>query len=218
MNKKLQLFSVTLVLASLALSAHADTGISATYIYIDNKGSAAWYDLQAASGLGDFNGNDFGGFTSSDTFTISGSEVNTWKNDGDDITTATLFYRIYRQGTAAPEFNTTSIGHTQNQPFTDAGGNYYSNPGDQKWAQIGSTPNILSGLNQSGTYVIEVYNTAHGQKGEMNWDLYANNGGANYTATFEFTADASSVPEPAAMAMFAVGAGLVFLVRQRRRR
>lgn len=198
----------------------AASGISTTYVNINNKGSAAWYDLQAATGLNDFNNYDFGSFTSGDTFSISGSEVNIWKNGDDDIYAANVYYRIYLQSGGTPGFTSGPITWTANATYVDAGGITYSTSGDQKWAQLGSTVNLLSGLAQSGTYVIEVYNTASGYltyDHGTTWTLYANNGGSNYKATFEYAADEpSSVPEPAAMGLFVVGFGLVFLARQRR--
>ena len=79
MRKKELLALVVLCFAISAVRIMAASGISTTYININNKGSAAWYDLQSTTGLNDFNNYDFGSFTSSDTFSISGSEVNIWK-------------------------------------------------------------------------------------------------------------------------------------------
>ena len=212
--RKQCLFSMVVFIAAAVLCrTWGETGIDSTFIQINNKGSTAWYDLQKASYLNDFNGYDFGSFTSGDTFLISGSEANTFKNTGGDVTGTYLYYRIYLQGAGAPGFSSAFAGWTANAPYQDASGNTYSAGGDQKWAQIASTPNILSGLAQSGTYVVEVYTMATSNEG----DRYASNGGSNYKATFEYTADEpSSVPEPAAMGLFVVGFGLVFLARQRR--
>ena len=220
MSKKELLVLVVFCFAVCAVRTMAGSGITTTYININNQGSSAWYDLQAATGLTDFNNYDFGSFTSSDTFSISGSEVNIWKNGDDEIYAANVYYRIYLQSGGTPGFTSGPITWTASATYVDAGGITYSTAGDEKWAQLGSAVNILNGLAQSGTYVIEVRNTASGWLAGnhgFTWTLDASNGGANYSATFEYTADEpSAVPEPAAMGLFVVGFGLVFLARQRR--
>lgn len=219
MSTRRILISCLVLSLFVTATSWAGSGIFATYVYINNKGGLAWYDLQEATALDDFNGYNFGSFTSADTFQIAGSEVNIWKNDHDEIYAATLYYRIYRQGSGEPAFTPDSIGWTASASYVDAAGITRSGSGDEKWAQLNSTQNILSGLGQSGTYVIEMYNTASGwldNNHAVTWTLDANNGTANYKATFDYTADASSVPEPASMSIFVIGGGLALLARRRR--
>lgn len=128
------------------------------------------------NGAGEFQNFDFGTFTSSETFQITGYDVKTWKSSGGDVTGCEYFYVIYPTGQ-----------RPSSPTFSSLGGKWLENLGDgnQKWGNDGLSVDLLSGLQSGGTYTIEVYGQVSGT-GDPNGFQYDNNGGANFTATFTF--------------------------------
>ncbi len=158
-----------------------------------------------------FDGHGLGTYTVGDSLLLSGAELLTWKSDGGDVTSAFVSYNVHLNSASAGTFNTVNVSWTSNSPLNDAAGNTFSGSGDQKWANINLTPDLMSGLG-AGSYEVEVYFMATTNEG----DRYSNNGGSNYVATFDVNAAPSGVPEPAALLM--AFAGLLSLVAFSRRR
>lgn len=191
----------TLALASLVQVASAGSGIWGSFAqFTVNGGGAQWFDMGYASALADFNSYNFGTFDLSlgNTLVLSGGEINTYKNGADDITGANLYWRVW-SGTPGGSFTTDALGFTADQPFNNAAGDATANAGDQKWAQLASTPDVLQGLTP-GSYTLEIYYDApFSISGVPQTPHYANNGGANFQATFQV------VPEPTSLALAGLG-------------
>lgn len=149
----------------------------------------------------------------SSTLVLSGAELNTFKSSGGDVTAAEIQYRVYEQGQTPGAFNAVGINFTANATFNDAASNTYSNTGDQKWASIVSTPNLLSGITEPlipTVYEVEVYLRAFTNEG----DRFSNAGGSNYTASFNV------IPEPSSIVMLSLtglAAGGLALLKRRKR-
>jgi hypothetical protein len=120
--------------------------------------------------------------------TLNGGEVKTYKNNGTDIWSARLYYRVYP--TDSPSGSFTAV----NLPFTEN----LTNPGDQKWATSSATIDLLNGLSD-GNYTLEIYYEASTNNVDAPATIYDNNGGANYNATFTV---ASAPPLTDARAMW----------------
>ena len=210
-----------LLAASLAFtSLNAETGIFGSYVAVNaNSSGDTFYGAQQPGGnfLTAFEGLDLGTFnvTEGDTLVLSGGEVLTFKNAGagDNVTGAEIQYRINR--VTAPSdigsFSAIGINFTANASFNDAAGNNFSGGGDQKWANISSTADLLSGLDVGTVaspieYEVEVYFRAFTSLG----DRFSSDSGNNYTATFTL------VPEPSAFALLAGLFGLGFVAMNRR--
>lgn len=165
----LYLFILLALLPNISFSQNA--GIFQTYIVINNGASDSWYAGGINSdGAASFNGQNLGSFSNSSTLLIKGGEIKTYKNNGGDVTGAYLYYRVYKQGNSPGLFNELSL------PFAEN----LSTPGDQKWQKIDYDVNLLSSVNETGNWVIEVF-----WKITTNIeDMYDSNLGANYTATF----------------------------------
>jgi hypothetical protein len=211
MIKKFLIALTTLL--SAAVMSHAATGCFGSYIGINaNGGGNVFYGCQqpGPTNLTAFDTHSFGTFTLGQTLVISGGELETFKNGASDVTGAVLNWKVNEltpsnvPGTFAP----ISLGFTANATFADAAGNSFAGAGDQKWAEIASTPNVLAGLTP-GTYNLEVYfNSTTAADG----DQYSNNGNNNFKATF------TVVPEPSTVSLL-VGSsvmGGLFLLRKRR--
>jgi len=125
-------------------------------------------------------------------------------------TGASVYYAIYADGATAAGFIETSISWSANSPFNDAAGNAFTNGGNQNWANIDSTPDVLSGR-PAGNYNLAIYFTASTNEGTV----YSSNGGNNYVASFS-VASASSVPEPAACLLLIAGIIPLALLRRRK--
>lgn len=165
MRKIYSLFFI--LFAFVSYSAQA-TGIFESYAVLKiNGGVNTYYDLQASTTNLDFNGLDLGTFTNGQTLVFVGGENKTWKNDGGDVTSGRIYYRVYT-GTPSGSFSNISFNWIQ-----DLGN------GDQKWGATTGTTDVLAGL-PNGVYTLEVYTEADTNLGAR----YSNNGGANYKATF----------------------------------
>jgi len=154
--------------------------------------NGGYYDCQLDGLSPNFQNTFFGRYTSAGTITVNFAEVLTFKNAASNVCTATMRYRVYRTCDTAPAFSSLALSFCCNFGGTDCSGGAcgpdVSNTGDQKWRAVpSSTLNLLSGLTQSGMYVIEVYFEATGDdSGGCTNTKFSSNGGANYRAYFEY--------------------------------
>jgi hypothetical protein len=184
-------YSTLVTLLSLfTLNTHAAWDIWQSYVVIDRgtgnefyaggknaDGSTQWETTAAP-----FYSN-LGRYTSTGTLTLKGGETKTFKNGGSDVCEGELYYRVYRNCDAPGSFSMITL------PFSaNLGG------GDQRWQTLSATANLLNGLTQSGTYVVEVYwrqkghNSVAGACSEFAFDSASGN---NFKAYFEFNTNDS---------------------------
>jgi len=204
---------LTVALVTLIVPiALAGTGTFGSYIGIDTGGGNSWYGANqpGPATLTGFDGEDLGDFTVGDSLLISGGEILTWKSDGGDVWGGGLYYAVHTSGTAAGSFTSIELNWTANAPFNDAAGNSFSGGSDQKWSNINSTPDVLSGLG-AGDYDLSVYLVASTNEGTRT----DNNGGSNYVANFSVAA-VPGVPEPATYMLFVIGVIPLLLGRRRK--
>lgn len=168
LKKIFLLFTFVSVFATQWVMANAD--FYETYLSISlNGGSESYY------GTGGMNPN-FNGATlgSANTLVIKNRGVNTWNDNGSDVSSARLYYRVFRQGTSAPGFTLVTL------PQNGGAGN-------NKFWNV-NTPDIdlLSGLSgpANSTFVVEIYWEASTNGVNVASTIYNSNGGANYIATF----------------------------------
>ncbi|MBN1268016.1 MAG: hypothetical protein JXB04_00370 [Kiritimatiellae bacterium] len=206
--------------------AFGAAGIIRTYVQIDNGSAATWYDCYFNDfnpSTTDFDGLNLGTFTEGDTLTLSGGEVGTY-DDGpggwDDTTGAAIFYRVYAQGSTPGAFTQLGLGWTSDSPYNDASGQQYTGAGDQKWAQIASTPSLLLGLSGDGVYYVEFYHEGYFQwgGGAGTWTETQNNGGSYFQGyfTYDDLDEDGAIPEPGSISVAMMGAVLVMAFRHRR--
>lgn len=149
-------------------------------------------------GSTNFHGSDLGTFNVNDSLFIWG-EQKSFKNDGTDVTAHTLHYQV----TSGPDV--INSGNFNMGFGQDLGG------GDQMWrsAFVGSTDsaNVLAGLGV-GNYQLEVWSSITTNGVNADTQIFNNNGGTNYNATFNV------IPEPTTALLAAFGA--LALLRRRR--
>ena len=74
-------FILTIFLSLFVFQSSYTQGIYESYIIMDvNSGGNTYYDLNATTGNGDFNGNNFGVFSTGNTLYLKGFEHKVWEN------------------------------------------------------------------------------------------------------------------------------------------
>jgi hypothetical protein len=125
----------------------------------------------------DFDGMNLGNFSSTSSLYFKSGQLFTWKHNGGDILSSTMYYRFYHESETPGAFN------EQDLPF------------DNEWIENDTTFQLWwnSGENQTdinlletgildGTHYIEVYFTAETTDSEIiTWDNNENNFIANFT-------------------------------------
>lgn len=165
----------------LSYASFSQSVIYESYAILDINGAGnVFYDLNFATANPDFNGANLGTFTPSNSLILNGAENKTQKCGPDNILNGWLNYRIYLISGTAPAFSSNEI--LYNMDLTGAG------PGclNQRWLSSGASIDVLNGL-ASGDYYLEVYTHADVDTDSDNildYTIYANNGAANYLATF----------------------------------
>ena len=171
-------------------SAPGNTPATLTINTYDTSG-----DLAAGTvNLGTFN------LATSDSLTLDGGEVLTYKNGSDNFTGANLFYTIDNGS-----FTTAPLAFNQDDLASSAGSD------NQRWYTDTDAVNLLSGLS-NGTYTLDVYYNATDNYGSGTYVPVDNNGGPNYNATF------TVVPEPSTIMMLLGSSlfGSFYLLRRKR--
>jgi len=129
--------------------------------------NGGYYDCQLDGLSPNFHNNYFGRFSTGGSLVINFAEMLTFKNGSSNACGGNLHYRVYRSCDTAPSFSSLALTFCCSQGGTDCSGGAcgpdINNPGDQKWRGVpGATVNVISGLNQPGTYIFEVYFDATG--------------------------------------------------------
>ena len=177
----IRLLLTAFFLVSSSIYLNAQSGIDESYVILNtNGGGNIYYDLQASTGNQDFQGANLGTLNSGNTLILNGAQNKVSKCPGDNITQCFLFYRIYKIGEVAPSYSSTGILFNSN-----VSGAICSGGQNQIWQSIGANINVLNGL-CPGNYNLEVFTNADFSfnYGSNFSTHYANNGGANYKATF----------------------------------
>jgi len=159
----------TILFSLFVFQSSYSQGIYESYIIMDvNTGGNTYYDLNATTGNGDFNGNNFGVFSTGNTLFLKGFEHKVWEN-GCSFDYSRLYYKIEESSDDSQSFSMLAsvyAGHL--------GGN------NHKWDITNANINILNGL-EPGNYKITVYGEADTSCQDPVFD---NNVGSNYIATF----------------------------------
>lgn len=189
----------------LTVDASTSDAVAAAITYYDLDGTTNTRFLPTS--LGASINTDQGG-----TLLLAGGNGKTWQAPADVAQNLNLFYRVFETGTAAasrPVFSSYNLIY-QNQWTSNGDINKY-------WASTSSPGNVnlLTGLT-AGTidtpknYTIEFYGSSYMTYTGGNFTAYDNNGGNNYTTSFQL------VPEPSIASLLTLS--IVGAIMQRRRR
>jgi hypothetical protein len=159
----------TILFSLFVFQSSYSQGIYESYIIMDvNTGGNTYYDLNATTGNGDFNGNNFGVFSTGNTLFLKGFEHKVWEN-GCSFDYSRLYYKVEESSDDSQSFSMLASVY--------AG---YLGGNDHKWDITNENINILNGL-EPGNYKITVYGEADTSCQDPVFD---NNVGSNYIATF----------------------------------
>ncbi|MDC0870682.1 hypothetical protein OAP87_04910, partial [Flavobacteriaceae bacterium] len=162
-------FILTIFLSLFVFQSSYTQGIYESYIIMDvNSGGNTYYDLNATTGNGDFNGNNFGVFSTGNTLYLKGFEHKVWES-GCSFDYSRLFYKVEESSNNSASYSMLA------GVYSDwLGGN------NHKWLNNTANVNLLDGL-APGNYKITVYGEADTSCQEP---VYDSNLGSNYVATF----------------------------------
>ena len=177
-----------LALSFLPLSSHASWDIWQSYVIIDSgSGNQYLAGGQNADGASAFDGAHLGHFLASNTLTLNGGELKTYKNGGSNVCGGHLQYRVWLIGEGAGSFSAVNLNYA-----SELGG------GNQKWDETGAAIDLLSGLSTPGDYFLEVYWDASGSEydpggcGEIKYD---SDSGNNFQAIFTIITEGCMDPD-----------------------
>jgi hypothetical protein len=180
-----------------ALSLNAATGFFGNTFVVAN--SSTFYettDNTANPQLSD----GFGSLAEGGTFTIQGFEFNTFEDNGSEITEMNMVWTV-------DDFATTNQIQITSAPAKDGNNRF--------WQITTSTQNLLNnngvGALAEGAYTFQAYFEGFTNGVNTDGNIFLNNGGDNYSASF------TVVPEPGTYALIAGMFGLAFVALKRRR-
>lgn len=168
-----------LLLTGLANPAQADSRFFKNYIVINGKYYYTITDGTDKSNPSFTTAGNLGSFDRGSGKLTLGGESNTFNDNGDDIGSSQLYYRVYPEGKQGGSFAPLALG------YNGGGGNY------KKWVNTTTNPNLLTATSGQGRYVLEVYFQAHGtynnSGGQGEFNIFDGTEKAPYTATFDVT-------------------------------
>ncbi|MCB0076427.1 MAG: hypothetical protein KDD73_03315 [Anaerolineales bacterium] len=132
-------------------SAMAGYGLWAYYVIINPNAVGTTYYGNDPSCLDPcpnppFNGTNLGAYASSSTLVLEGGEAKTWETAPDDVTSVTMYYRVYLNTETPPAYSAVPLTNE-----TYIGGN------DTKWDRTDLTVDLLANISVTGSYNVDVY-------------------------------------------------------------
>ncbi len=196
MKTKTLCFVAILVAGSVLLpAARAATGFFGNTFFVGDGGT--FYDVgSTATGNPDFSAG-LGDLTQGDSFTVGGFELNTFEDNGSEITHMNMFWTV------------DAFSNVHSVQIFPAPGKVGNN---RFWQITSGTQNLLdnNGVGElaAGNYTLQIYFEGYTNGNDTPGNIFLNNGGANYSASF------TVVPEPSISLLGALG--VLGLLRRRR--
>ncbi len=179
--KKKWLCWIMAVFFSGSVPVFAQTNsITESYAFLRVNGSNLTLDMQATTSLQDLNGLNLGTFAiGTHSLVVRGGQQRTSKCSGGTVTASRFLWRVWATASGpSGAFTTIDLTTVIDEPG-GCGGN-------QSWQSTSGTYDLIGNL-MPGNYTLEAYTAADGSPS----NLIANNGGANYRATFTVAVDSS---------------------------
>jgi hypothetical protein len=191
---------ILITLGSLSLLSSflsAATGFFGNSYVVADGGT--FYQAVGNDGVNPQLSSGFGQLSEGGTFNIEGLELNTFEDNGSEITHMNLFWTVD---------GFTNTHQIQITPAPAKVGN------DRFWQITSGTQNLLdnNGVGQltQGNYTFQAYFEGFTNGVNTPGNIFLNNGGSNYSAAFEV------VPEPSSYALLAGFLALAWVAVRRR--
>lgn len=176
--KRILLLSLTAWLCSAQLTYGAFT-IAQTAIQVEVNGvNTSYAGSSNPDALTVFNSTHIGSFNSSSSLLLQGGFVRATVSGSSQMCGGNLHYRIYLQGTAPGAFQTINFTSFSNLSATS-----------KSWSTTDAGISILNGITMPGVYYIDTYwtSTGHATTNACTTTFTENNGGAFFTASFDYS-------------------------------
>ena len=180
----------------IAFSVRADFGIWASAVYINTNGTSQFYSTQLLNDPNSIStinfGSNLGTFqANSNTLSILGAELKTFRSDGGNVCGGNVYFTVYPVGARPVTPTFTGIGlnflcDCNGGNFNTCGGGTCTDGRDQKWQRMDQA-NDLTQL-AVGDYTLELYyeisgNASTNTCNEFRYDSdFSNNYKANFSS------------------------------------
>lgn len=198
MKKYILLFSLFLI---GTISARADFGIWASAVYINTNGTSQFYSTQLLNdpnSIGTVNfGSNLGTFqANTNTLSILGAELKTFRSDGGNVCGGNIYFTVYPVGArpGSPTFNAIGMNFLcdcNGGNFNSCGGGTCTDGRDQKWQRIDQATDLTQLA--VGDYTLELYYEISGNASPNSCteSRFDSDFGNNYKANFSITSNLS---------------------------
>lgn len=200
MNKIIRLLALAIIITS---SSQAATGFFGDiFLIAGTPSTTTFYRMTGANdGVNPQYSAGFGSLLQNGTFQIKGFEINTFQDNGSNVTHMNMFWSIDNFATS----NQITL-----TPATSTSGN------NKFWQISSSTQNLLTNSGRVstlsvGSYEFRAYFEGYSNAVNTAGNIFENNGGANYVTSFNV-----AVPEPSSASLISLGAAGLLALRRRR--
>lgn len=152
-----------------------------TALIAANGGTDVSYDINNAPNTRPFNKANLGSFDiNTGKLLLNGGTATTTENGGNNISSLTLYYRVFQPSAGGGAFSPVAL--SQTGIVTNTNGTR-----TRTFSLNGAAQNLLANLNTATNYNVELYVQASGTNNGSPFNITDDNSGSNYVATFTVT-------------------------------
>jgi hypothetical protein len=176
--------SLGMATAAFGQSTSAVTITMTTALIAANGGTDVTYDINNSPNTKPFNGANLGSFDiNTGRLLLNGGTATTTESGGNNVSSLTLYYRVFQPTTGGGAFNPIAL--SQTGVVTNSDGTR-----TRTFSLNAAAQNLLANVNTASSYNVELYLQASGTNGSSPFNVTDDNDNNNYVATFTVTGTA----------------------------